>query len=105
MSGYELEIEQIRRAGAAAQSAGDQLANLDLGCEIGGGYGALPGAKCGEQFRTLEDTWLRHGREFSGSLQSHATNLTWAADDYNVHEDQARQAFEQVHVGGRKETL
>jgi len=105
MSGYELEIEQIRRAGAAAQSAGDQLANLDVGCEIGTGSGALPGATCAGRFRALEDSWLRQGRDFSGSLIGHANNLAGAAADYDAHEDHAKEALDQVHIGGQKESL
>lgn len=103
MSGYELEIEQIRRAAAAARSAGDQLATMEVGCRIGGVYGALWRSRSAEQVHTLEDSWLRRAKEVTDSLIRHATTLTWAAGDYATNEAMAAEAFKPVHVGGQKE--
>jgi hypothetical protein len=105
VGGYELEIEQIRRAAGAAQSAGDQLAGLDVGCRIGAGAGFLPGAQSGKQLQLLEDSWLRRAREFSDSLIDHGTKLTWAAGDYITDDAKAAAAFQPVHVGGHREFL
>ena len=105
MDGYELEIDQLRRAAVAARSAGEQLATLEVGCRIGGAVGALWGSKSGEQLRMLEDSWVRRGREYSTSLVDHATKLTWAAGDYATDDGKAAEAFKPVHVGGQQEYL
>lgn len=62
MSGYGLEIDQLRRAAAAARSAGEALAALEVGCRLGGAVGSLPGARSGESLRQLQDSWVLQGR-------------------------------------------
>ena len=103
MAGYELEIEQIRRAAAAARSGGDQLGKVDAAATTSGVPAALPGARSGPRITDLAETWQQQATRWSGGLLDHAAHLAASADLYAANEAAATDVFAPVHVGGQEE--
>lgn len=59
MSGYETAIEAIRRAGAAAISAGDQASGIDLAGPLSGVGSALPGSRSAHAAAGVSTAWAQ----------------------------------------------
>jgi hypothetical protein len=103
VAGFELEIEQIRRAAGAARSGGDQLGTVDAGATMGGVPAALLGSRSGGPIATLADSWRQQVTFWGNGLIDHATNLAASADLYAANESAAAEVFAPVHVGGAEE--
>lgn len=100
MSGYELEIEQLRRAATAARSGGDQLDKVDASASMSAVPPAMPGSRCAGPLARLADTWRQQVTWWSSSLTSHGKNLAQSADLYAANEATAADVFASVHTGG-----
>ncbi|MGH3916528.1 MAG: hypothetical protein ACRDTC_24420 [Pseudonocardiaceae bacterium] len=96
MSGYEAAIDAIRRAGAAAVSAGDQDRGVDLAGPLSGMGSALPGSRSAHAAAGVSTGWAQRVQDWSRDSQGYGENLVKPADLY-VASDQAAEA----HLGQR----
>lgn len=98
MSGYEVEIAQLRQAASAAQSCGDQLGEVDAAATMTGVPGALPGSRSGSPIKKLAGAWRGQVTHLSRRFVSHATSLTQSADRDAANETAAAEVFTPVSV-------
>jgi putative heme degradation protein len=98
VSGYELEIDQLRQAAAAARSCADQLRQVDAAATIGAVPAALPGARSGSPIATLANSWRQQVTALGGGFLGHATSLTRSADLYAASDTAAAEVFAPAYV-------
>lgn len=90
MSGYEVAIEEIRKAAAAVTSAGEQAAGVDVAGALSGVAGALPGSRSAQAATGAAKAWEQQEREWSREAKDYGENLRKTADHYATS-DQAAQ--------------
>lgn len=93
MNGYEVEINQLRRAAAAAQSCADQLAQADVAVTVREVPAALPGSQSGPQLIKLAGLWRATLSDSSRAWHGHSTSLTQSADQYTANDSAAAEVF------------
>lgn len=91
MSGFEVVIEALRKAGKAATSAGEQAAAVDLGGTLSGVPGALPGSRSAEVAPRTATAWRSQIKGWSEQAGEHGRLLNTAADHYAANEEAAKQ--------------
>ncbi|MGH3931999.1 MAG: hypothetical protein ACRDTF_18720, partial [Pseudonocardiaceae bacterium] len=57
MTGYEVAIDALRKAGYAAEGAGEQVGMVDLGGALSGLADALPGSRSVQAAAGAGNTW------------------------------------------------
>lgn len=98
MSGYEVEIDQLRGAAAAARSCGDQLGQVDAAASINAVPAALPGSRSGSPITKLANSWQGEVTGLNRGFLGHATSLTQSADLYAANDTAAAEVFAPVNA-------
>jgi predicted alpha/beta hydrolase len=91
VAGYEVVIAELRTAGDAAASAGEQAGSVDLAAGIAGVSGALPGSRSAHVAASLGGTWQERITQWSGEAKRHGQNLTSSAHLYSANEQAAQR--------------
>ena len=93
MSGYEVEIGQLRSAAKAAGSAADQARAVNPGTGLDAIAAALPGGDAATSAPTLASTFNERAKGWAGEIDQWSESVTSSAKDYSEHEDSAKRAF------------
>ena len=91
MDGYEVVIAELRKAGGAAVSAGEQAAAVDLGAAISGVSAALPGSRSAQAVVGLADAWGKMITQWSEAATRHGQGMSSSADLYSTNDKAAEQ--------------
>lgn len=94
MSGFEAAIEAIRKAGAAAVSAGDQARGIDLAGPLSGVGSALPGSRSAHAAAGVSTGWAQRVQNWSRDSRDYGENLGTSADLYAASDQEA-----EAHLG------
>ncbi len=86
MNGYEVVIDQLRKAGSAATSAGEQAAQVDLASAISGVPDALTGGRSAGAATRLGVEWARKITEWGGEVRAIGEEISSSADLYATNE-------------------
>lgn len=98
VSGYELEIDQLRRAATAARSCGDQLGKVDPAATMKAVSAAISGSRSASPIAALANSWREQVTHLKGGFLGHAMSLTQSADLYAANESVAAEVFTPVFV-------
>ncbi|GAA3034471.1 hypothetical protein [Actinokineospora globicatena] len=93
MSGYEVEIGQLRSAATAAGSAADQARVVEPGNGLGAIATALPGGVAASGAPALESTFNERGSGWAGEIRQWSESVAASATAYAENEDSAEGAF------------
>ncbi|MGX7824384.1 hypothetical protein ACTG9Q_04760 [Actinokineospora sp. 24-640] len=93
MSGYELVLDQLRAAGNAAISAGEQARRVDLADAVAGVPPALPDAHSAEVIATVAATWARQVTAWSTAVGTLGAEMVRAEELYAANEADAERGF------------
>lgn len=93
MSGYEVQIGQLRAAANAAGSAADQARVVDPGTGLDGIATALPGGDAATNAPTLASTFNERAKGWAGEIDRWSESVTSSAKEYSESEDSAERAF------------
>ncbi len=93
MSGYEVQIGQLRSAAKAAGSAADQARVVDPGTGLDAIATALPGGDAAKNAPTLASTFNQRAKGWAGEIDQWSDSITAAAKVYSENEDSAKRAF------------
>jgi hypothetical protein len=91
MNGYQVVIEALRRAGRAAESAGEQAGAVNLAGALSGVAGALPGSRSGPAAARLANAWRGRLGSWSAETRRLGQGMVLSADHYAAS-DQAAKA-------------
>ncbi|GAA1305448.1 hypothetical protein [Saccharothrix xinjiangensis] len=93
MSGFEVDVEGLRKAAAAAISAGEQAGRVELGSTPRDVPAALPGSESAAKAEPLAHAWTERLACWSTDVNRLGGNLSAAADRYEADEGAAEQDF------------
>lgn len=93
MSGYEVEIGQLREAAKAAGSAAAQAKTVDPGTGLAAIATALPGGDAAKKAPTLASTFNERAQGWAGEIGRWNDSITSAAQLYSENEKAAESAF------------
>jgi hypothetical protein len=93
VSGYEVQIGQLRNAAKAAGSAADQARVVDPGTGLDAIATALPGGDAAKNAPTLASTFNERAKGWAGEIDQWSDSVTSAAKAYSENEDSAKGAF------------
>ncbi|WP_241832679.1 hypothetical protein [Amycolatopsis sp. CB00013] len=93
VSGYEVEIGQLRAAAKAAGSAADQARAVEPGTGLGSIATALPGGEAAKGAPTLASTCTERAKGWAGEIDRWSESITKAAKAYSENENSAEEAF------------
>ncbi|EME52429.1 hypothetical protein [Amycolatopsis decaplanina] len=93
MSGYEVEIGQLRNAAKAAGSAADQARGVEPGTGLGAIAAALPGGEAAKSAPTLASTFTERAKGWADEIDRWSESITTAAKTYSENENSAKEAF------------
>ena len=93
MSGFEVQIGQLRTAAKAAGSAADQARAVDPGTGLDAIATALPGGDAAKNAPTLASTFNERAKGWAGEIDQWSESMTSAAKAYSENEDSAKRAF------------
>ncbi|ANN17757.1 hypothetical protein SD37_20300 [Amycolatopsis orientalis] len=93
MSGYEVEIGQLRNAAKAAGSAADQARAVEPGAGLDAIATALPGGEAAKSAPTLASTFTERAKGWAGEIDRWSESITTAAKAYSESEKSAEEAF------------
>ncbi|WP_410657614.1 hypothetical protein [Amycolatopsis sp. lyj-112] len=93
MSGYEVEIGQLRNAAKAAGSAADQARAVEPGTGLDAIATALPGGDAAKSAPTLASAFNDRAKGWAGEIHQWSESITSAAKAYSENEDSAEEAF------------
>lgn len=93
MSGYEVEIGQLREAAEAAGSAAEQAGAVDPGTGLEAIAVALPGGDAAQNAPTLASTFNERAKGWAGEIDRWSASITASAKEYSDSEDSAERAF------------
>jgi hypothetical protein len=79
LSGYETQIEALRKVGKAARSAGREVSGVDLAGAVADAGSAMPGAQSVQSFTTLGNAWRGDLAGWVAQAERYADGLTAAA--------------------------
>lgn len=100
MSGYQVIIDVLRKAGDAAESAGKQSGAVDLAGTLTGVADALPGSRSAQAAMGAADAWTDQIERWSIGAQRLGQGMSASADRYAASEDAAEADLGTVHLGG-----
>jgi hypothetical protein len=92
--GYEVVIDSLRKASAAANDAASQAGKVQLGAAIDDVGPAMPGSRSGPAAAALATNWANQVKTWSSDATTYSENLTKAADHYAANEEAAKADFE-----------
>jgi len=93
VSGYEVELGQLRDAATAAGSAADQARAVDPGTGLDAIATALPGGDAAKNAPTLASTFNERAKGWSGEIDLWSESVTSSAKAYSANEGDAERAF------------
>ncbi|MBM7776537.1 hypothetical protein JOD54_006741 [Actinokineospora baliensis] len=93
MSGYEVEIGQLRAAAQAAESAADQARVVEPGTGLGAIAAALPGGEAAKGAPALASAFNERAKAWAGEIGQWGDSVTSAATAYAENEAAAAGAF------------
>lgn len=93
MSGYEVQIGQLRNAAKAAGSAADQARAVEPGTGLDAIATALPGGEAAKSAPTLASTFTERAKGWAGEIDGWSESITKAANAYAENENSAEEAF------------
>jgi hypothetical protein len=93
VSGYEVQIGQLRNAANAAGSAADQAREVHPGSGLGAIAAALPGGDAAKSAPTLASTFDERATGWAGEIDQWRDTVSSAAKTYSENEDAAERAF------------
>ncbi len=93
MSGYEVEIGQLRNAAKAAGSAADQARGVEPGTGLDAIATALPGGDAAKSAPTLASTFNERAKGRADEIDQWSDSITAAAKAYSENERFAEEAF------------
>ncbi|GAA2614608.1 hypothetical protein Adu01nite_33600 [Paractinoplanes durhamensis] len=93
MSGFEVQIGQLRGAAKAAGSAADQARVVRPGAGLDVVAGALPGGVVASKVGALGSTFNERGAGWAEEIDRWSKSVTGAADSYEKSDDSAKAAF------------
>ncbi|MGH3865672.1 MAG: hypothetical protein ACRDQ4_05940 [Pseudonocardiaceae bacterium] len=93
MSGYEANIEQLRRSAVAATSVGEQASKIDLGGGVNHVAAGLPGSESAAAAVKLAGAWEQRLSTWAADIRSFGGAVSAAASDYAASDKAAEEAF------------
>ncbi|GAB2734003.1 hypothetical protein [Amycolatopsis magusensis] len=93
MSGYEVTLEALGKAGDSADSLGEQLARIDLGGALSTLPKGMPGSRTAASAGTLGTTWRTEVATYGREARDHAKKLLNAKKLYETDEEAAKAAL------------
>ncbi|SDS61791.1 hypothetical protein [Actinoplanes derwentensis] len=93
MSGFEVQIGQLRSAAEAAGSAADQARVVKPGTGLEEIPAALPGGTAAGSAPALATAFNERARSWADEIDRWSASVTAAAKQYSASDDAARQAF------------
>ena len=93
MSGFEVQIGQLRNAAKAAGSAADQARVVNPGTGLEAIATALPGGVAASKASALVSALNDRGREWADEIDRWSTSVTSVATTYADSDDAAQRAF------------
>lgn len=100
MSGYQVIIDALRKAGGAAESAGEQAGAVDLAGTLTGVADALPGSRSVQAAMGAANAWTNQIERWSTDAQSLGQGMSASADRYAASEDAAEADLGAAFLGG-----
>lgn len=88
--GYEVVIDAMRTASAAAGDAAAAVGKVDLGGAVDDVPAALPGSTSGPAATALASKWTEQVKTWSTDAGGYAKDLSTAADHYAANESAAK---------------
>lgn len=95
MSGFEVQIEQLRKAATAAGSAADQARAVNPGTGLTAIATALPGGSAASTAPTLASTFNQRGKGWADAIDRWSESVASAAKKYSESDEAAKRAFGQ----------
>jgi hypothetical protein len=99
VAGFDVVIDELRKAGKAAISAGEQAGTVDLGSAVSGVAGALTGSRSAKVVVKTAAAWRTQIKNWSSEAGSHGRLLHTAADYYATNEQAAEQDLSNASRG------
>ncbi|MEU4216737.1 hypothetical protein [Actinoplanes sp. NPDC026623] len=93
MSGFEVQIGQLRHAARAAGSAADQAGAVHPGTGLEAVATALPGGVAASSAPILASAFNKRGTGWADEIDRWSTSVTSAAKAYSDSDDSAKSAF------------
>ncbi|ALG11175.1 hypothetical protein [Kibdelosporangium phytohabitans] len=94
--GYDVVIDSLRKAAAAAADAASQSGKVELGAALDDVGPAMPGSRSGPAAASLTTAWTNLVKSWSADATAYGENLTAAADHYAANEQAAKADFQGV---------
>ncbi|MGC7095642.1 type VII secretion target [Amycolatopsis lurida] len=98
-NGYEVQLEALRRAALAADSAAEQVSAADLASALGEAVAGLPGARCARAVEAVGEAWRGDLADWASQARGYGQSLTGAADGYARNDAAVAQDFHGVRIG------
>lgn len=93
VSGFEVQIGQLRNAAKAAGSAADQARVVSPGTGLEVIATALPGGVAASKAAALVSAFNDRGKEWADEIDRWSTSVTSVAKTYADSDDAAKRAF------------
>jgi len=93
VDGYEVQIEQLRGASRAAESAATQARTVQPGSGLDAIATALPGGDAAKNAPTLATTFNVRATGWSDEIDRWSDGISSSAKTYADNEDDAERAF------------
>ena len=93
MSGYEVQIEQLRGASKAAGSAANQARAVHPGSGLEAIATALPGGDAAKSAPTVATTFNERATGWADEIDRWSATVSSAAKTYSENENAAERAF------------
>ncbi|ROT34029.1 type VII secretion target [Micromonospora sp. HM5-17] len=93
MSGFEVQINQLRQAAKAAGSAADQARAVQPGAGLDAVATALPGGVAASRAPTLASTLNARVKEWADEIDRWSESVASAAKRYSESDEAAKRAF------------
>ncbi|MDQ3402210.1 MAG: hypothetical protein M3548_02300 [Actinomycetota bacterium] len=93
MTGYGVQVEEIRAAGRAARSAAEQRRAVDDAVVLDGVRLAMVGSGSTELVALVGVAWRQASDYWGGTMGGHADALGQSADAYLANEEAAARDF------------
>lgn len=93
MSGFEVQIGQLRNAAEAAGSAADQARAVNPGAGLDAIATALPGGVAASSAPTLGSAFNERAKGWADEIDRWSESVMSAAKTYSESDDSAKRAF------------
>lgn len=93
MWGYQVEIDDMRASGNAAEEAAEQAACTGPGDTLGEIRAAMPGSASAHAAESLAAQWNAEVPAWADDMRRYAENLLRSAELYESNDKAAEQAF------------